>query len=656
MPNLRTKFVFGLCLSVLMVGTALGETTFLKKPVRKPNFFEQLFSGGSSNRNKPNWWQRQAEFGPDGVRTIYGDQSKMNALADGAEPAPLPGLGMGNLTYVPLATQPVFDASFAKLPATTPDADAIRNLLADKGSNIRAVDVERKAILAFYSGRNFKPVWTENGQASLRSDVVLKLFAKAAEDGLVASSYQPEILNGFDNAQAALGTDADKLAKFDVELTAAALKYGRDISGGQFDPNRLSLYHDMKVEYANADTTLSGLADASDPAAYLQGLAPKNSQYAVFKAALVKLSVKDSAPLNPIALGPLVKRDKMDDRLPAVRDRLTQLGFLASDATAPVDAKTLDNDLAIALMAMQTANKLKPTGNLDDRTVKALNYDGTDGRRLKLVDNMERLRWLPKNLGERYVFVNQAAFEVNVMDRGTSIWKSRVVVGKPMMQTNAFSDQISTIVFNPTWGVPTSIIVNDYGPKSRRDPSYLDRNGFVVTDLNGNKVSSSSVDWWGMGKNPKFNVQQPAGVGNALGELKFLFPNSHDIYMHDTPSKELFNASVRAFSHGCVRVMNPRQFAQILLGWDAAKVASKIAQGDSLSVALPQKVPVHLTYFTAWADADGNIQYYDDIYGRDASLQKAFAGLSGNQKLQGNTNIIAQGASAPKIDGDLIQN
>lgn len=655
MPNLRSKFVFGLCLSMLMAGTALGDTKILKKPVHKPNFFEQLFGGNSSNSYRPNWWQRQ-QFGADGVRVLFGNQSQMNALADGAEPAPLPGLGMGNMTYVPLATQPVFDASFAKLPSTTPDADAIRNLLADKGNNIRAVDVERKAILAFYSGRNFKPVWTENGQASPRSDVVLKLFAKAAEDGLMASSYLPEILSGFDNPQAALGTDADKLAKFDVELTAAALKYGRDISGGQFDPNRLSRYNDMKVEYANADTALSGLADATDPAVYLQDLAPKNPQYAIFKAALVKLLVKDSAPFSPIALGPLVKREKTDDRLPAVRDRLIQLGFLASDATAPVDAKVLDNDLAIALMAMQTANKLKPTGNLDDRTIKALNYDGTDDHRLKLVDNMERLRWLPKNLGERHVFVNQAAFDVNVMDHGASIWKSRVVVGKPMTQTYAFSDQISTVVFNPTWGVPASIIINEYGPKSRRDPGYLDRNGFVVTDLNGNEVSSSSVDWWGMGKNPKFGVQQPAGAGNALGELKFLFPNAHDIYMHDTPSKELFNASMRAFSHGCVRVLNPRQFAQVLLGWDANKVAANIQQGDSHSVALPQKVPVHLTYFTAWTDADGNIQYYDDIYGRDANLEKAFSGLSGNQKLQNNTNIIAQGASAPKVDSGLTQN
>ncbi|MEO7565869.1 MAG: L,D-transpeptidase family protein [Aestuariivirga sp.] len=656
MRNTRSKIVLGLFLSLAMAGTALADSKpIFKQAPRKPNFFEQLFGGGSNRDNKPNWWQRQ-EMGPDGVRVLYGNQGKMNALADGAEPAPLPGLGMGNLTYVPLPTQSVFDVAFAKLPSTTPDADAIRNLLADKATNIRAVDVEKKAILAFYAARSFKPVWTENGQATPRVDAVLKLFAKATDDGLLPVNYQPEILSGFDNPQAALGTDADKLAKFDVELTAAALKFGRNISGGQFDPNRLSRYHDMKPESANADTTILGLADAAEPAAYLESLAPKNPQYAVFKAALAKLNEQASTPITKVAFGPAVKRGKSDERLPAVRERLVQLGFLTKDSETPADPKILDDETSIALMAMQTSIKLKPTGNLDDKTIKVMNFDASDDHRVKLVDNMERLRWLPKNLGERHVFVNQAAFEVNVMDHGASVWKSRVVVGKPMTQTYAFSDQISTVVFNPTWGVPASIIINEYGPKSRRDPSYLDNQGFVVTDQNGNQVSSSSVDWWGMGKNPKFGVQQPAGAGNALGELKFLFPNAHDIYMHDTPSKELFASNMRAFSHGCVRVQNPRMFAQTLLGWDADKVASNIEQGDSHSVALPQKVPVHLTYFTAWADADGKIQYYDDIYGRDASIQKAFSGMANNRKLQNDGNIVAQTGDAPKVDGSLTQN
>lgn len=646
MRKIRSKITIGLCLSVLMVGTALGESKPIFKPApRKPNFFEQLFGGGSTSNN-PNWWQQQS--------ASDSNQRKLNLLADGAEPAPLPGLGMGNMTYVPVATQPVYDVSFANLTAASPDADAIRNVLTDKGTNIRAIDVQRKALLAFYSGRNFKPVWTENGQVTPRSEGLLKLFAQAPDEGLVAKNYQPEILSGFDNPQAALGTDANKLAKFDVELTAAALKYSHDISGGQFDPNRLSRYNDMKVEYANPDASLSGLADAVDPSAYLQGLAPKIPQYAIFKSALAALNAASGNSVSPIAPGQLVKRGKSDDRLPAVRERLMQLGFIAKDAPAPSDAKVLDNDLAIALMAMQTANKLKPTGNLDDKSIRAMKAE--DDNRRKLVDNMERLRWLPKNLGERYVFVNQAAFEVNIMDRGASVWKSRVIVGKTLNQTYAFSDQISTIVFNPTWGVPASIIVNDYGPKSRRDPSFLDRSGFVVTDLKGNRVSSSSIDWWGMGTNPKFNVQQPAGVNNALGELKFLFPNSHDIYMHDTPSKELFASDVRTFSHGCVRVQNPREFAQALLGWDAAKVAANIEQGETRSVALPQKVPVHLTYFTAWADADGNIRYYDDVYGRDASIEKAFLGTPDNQKLQNAVNIVAQTGAPPKIDDSLIQN
>ncbi len=651
MPKLRSRIVLGLCLSMLLSGTALAKT---KLPPHRPNFFEQLFGGGTSDNSRPSWWDQQK--GSNNVRVVYGKQGKMNSLADGAEPSPLPGLGMGTLAYVPPPTQQVFDAAFAKLPSTTPDADAVRNLLADKNTKIRAVEVERKAILAAYSARNFKPIWVENGQATPRSAALLKLFAKAAEDGLQPKNYQLEVLAGFDNPEAALGTDADKLAKFDVELTAAAVKYARNMSGGQFEPGRLSLYNDIKPEYVNADTAINALASSEDPAAYLQDLAPKHPQYAIFKTALDKLLENGAAPVSPISFGATVKRGKTDERLPALRERLQQLGFLAKDTEPPKDPKALDNDLAIGLMAMQTANKMKPTGNLDDQTIRILNTDHATEQRQKLVDNMERLRWLPKNLGERHVMVNQASFEVNVLDHGNSVWKSKVVVGKPMTQTYAFSDQISTVVFNPTWGVPASIIINEYGPKSRRDPSYLDRNGFIVKDQNGDQISSSSVNWWGLGKNPTIGVQQPAGAGNALGELKFLFPNAHDIYMHDTPSKELFASTMRAFSHGCVRVQNPREFAQVLLGWDEAKVASNIAQGDSHSVSLAQKVPVHLTYFTAWTDGSGNIQYYDDIYGRDEAMQKAFAYDPVNQKLQNKPNVVAQGNGTAKSEAGLTQN
>jgi L,D-transpeptidase YcbB len=369
------------------------------------------------------------------------------------------------------------------------------------------------------------------------------------------------------------------------------------------------------------------------------------------KAALAKSSV-NGPKLDQIADGPKVKPGKSDERIPTIRARLQTLGFMTAEASDTVDEMKLDQDLAIALMAFQTSKKMKPTGAIDSATIKAFNKDDTVGQHDKLVYNLERLRWLPKNLGARHVLVNQPAFEVNVMDNGKSTWKSRVIVGRPMTQTYAFSDQIETVVFNPKWGVPASIIINEYAPKMRKDLSYLDRNGFIVVDLKGNEINAKSVDWWNIGQYPTFGVQQPAGLDNALGELKFLFPNSHDIYMHDTPTKNLFANGVRDFSHGCVRVQNPREFAQVLLGWDKATVAQNIIGQESHSVPLKAKVPVHLTYFTAWADANGNVQYYDDIYGRDTAMAKALA-YDPNAKKPILTNNVAAKAT---IEGGIIQN
>ena len=222
----------------------------------------------------------------------------------------------------------------------------------------------------------------------------------------------------------------------------------------------------------------------------------------------------------------------------------------------------------------------------------------------------------------------QPAFSVRVMDGDQEIWRSRVIVGRPMTQTAAFHDEIETVVFNPSWGVPQSIIANEYLPKLRSDPSYLDRIGFKVVDARGKTVRSSAVDWWSYGSKVPFGIQQPPGRSNALGELKFLFPNSHDIYMHDTPNRELFDNERRAFSHGCVRVQNPREFASVLLGWNAEEVDRNVDGRKSQSVKLAAKVPVHLTYFTAWPDESGKITYFADIYGRDQAMDNARSAIT----------------------------
>ncbi len=198
----------------------------------------------------------------------------------------------------------------------------------------------------------------------------------------------------------------------------------------------------------------------------------------------------------------------------------------------------------------------------------------------------------------------------------------RVVVGSKAHQTNFFEDEIETVEFNPYWGVPQSIIVNEMLPKLRRDPSYLDRLGYEV-QVGGRAVSSTSVNWYG--STNAVSVRQPPSSDNALGDLKILFPNAHAIYMHDTPAKSFFNRDMRALSHGCIRLVDPRRMAAAVLGTSVEKVGEQIASGKNRAVQVPVKIPVYVAYFTAWPDKDGKVQFFDDVYDRDSYVQKAFA-------------------------------
>jgi murein L,D-transpeptidase YcbB/YkuD len=670
MPRLASKLLFGLtAVSLVLSSTALDAKEL---PKRRIGFFESLF--GSTKRQSRNsdfgnqdgqgltWWeQQQLKRRQNNINIIYGDGTEGQPVkkkkkptvspAEFTEPEPLPGLGMGTMAYQPPLVGPVFDASLAKLTTTNPEAESVWLALLNRNTKIRAVEIERKAVVAFYKANNFAPVWTAGGHITERASSLLKILSESASDGLVPFNYVPAEFNSFDGIDDEIAGDQQKLGLFDVALTAQALKYARHLSGGQFDPNRLSLYNDIKPEFVNADTVLRVVAHSPFLEAYFSSLAPKNPQYAIFKEALNK-SKGDAPAIEAIADGPTVKVGTSDPRIPIIRTKLQELNLVAEDELIISDDQILDQVTSKALKKFQKANKLKQTGSLDAITVKTFNKDNRGDDRQRLVYNMERLRWLPKNLGARYVLVNQPAFEVNVMDQGKSIWTSRVVVGRPLTQTYAFSDTIETVVFNPTWGVPASIIVNEYGPKSRKDPGYLDRNGFKVINSKGDVVSSKSIDWYNMGQAPNFGVQQPSGDGNALGEVKFVFPNAHDIYMHDTPSRNLFADTIRAYSHGCVRVQNPREFAEVLLGWTQDDIAATISTGEALPVSLKQKTPVHITYFTAWPDSSGKIRYYDDIYGRDAAIAKALA-FGTAPKKPADSEKIVENAS---ISGELIQN
>lgn len=248
------------------------------------------------------------------------------------------------------------------------------------------------------------------------------------------------------------------------------------------------------------------------------------------------------------------------------------------------------------------------------------------GKTAKLRIALEQMRWLPRQLGTRYVFLNQPAFEVSYFNGAGAPLTMRAVVGKPNAQTYFFTDRIKEITYNPYWNVPRSIVINEMLPKLWRNPSYLDRLGYEVSNSRGREVASSAVDWSAVAaQQTGIEVRQPPGAGNALGRLKIDFPNKHAIYLHDTNQKHLFAREQRALSHGCVRLEHPREMAAALLGTRVADIDRKIATEETRTERVPGDIPVYLAYFTAWPDAQGNVRYYKDVYDRDTHVVQAIA-------------------------------
>ena len=550
---------------------------------------------------------------------------------------PLPSYG--NLVYQPPKLEALRAQKLEGTPPVEPLALAVYTELADKNQGIRVTPAERKAAIAAYEANGFMPLWTTMDGLSPRGLALLAVFAVAGEDGLQPTDYLPAVLGDFDAAPETHRGDAQHLARLDLGLTAAALAYARHASGGRIEPNSLTSYNDITPQTVDPVLAMRVLSYSPFADAYLKSLQPRHFAYGAFRSALANLRAAwDEASNDPVPSGKRINPGKSDPRVALVRKRLERMGYYQpekepefpaeglerlSEPPPAADPERLDDTLAASIKAFQKKSNLKQTGAIDTLTVKALNKNTAKQDIERLVLNMDRLRWLPKDLGTRHVFVNQAAFKLEVIDHGLVVWRTNVVVGKRDTQTVAFHDRMEVVVFNPSWGIPQSIMTNEMLPILRRDPTYLDRKGFEVIDKHGKRVKSASVRWSSYGDKVPYTFHQPPGGDNALGEIKFLFPNAHDIYMHDTPSRALFQRPVRAFSHGCVRVQDPRRFAEVVAGISQEEIASRIDSGKSQSLRLKQKLPVHITYFTAWPAENGRIEFFEDIYGRDEHMEQA---------------------------------
>ncbi len=469
----------------------------------------------------------------------------------------------------------------------------------------------------FYGARHFEPMWLETAADgsegfSLNALKIIGIFKNAAAEGFRPSDYLTPALD-----VTSAGKDPQKLADLETAFSAAAFRYAHDLYMGSVLPQEVSNAIDPETKQIDAADVLVKLAQSPDPQPVFDALEPPEHEFAELKAILAKYGDgSDGAQPVVIPAGPTLKPGMSDARVPLLRQRL-------SVTDTDNSGNLYDPSLETAVEAFQSGAGETMDGIIGPGTRAALNATQNKISRDDIVANMERWRWLPHDLGAFHVLVNIPEFRVAVVQDDTPIFSTRVVVGKPSTPTPLFSNSIRNIVVNPYWNVPASIVAKEIAPAMLRNPGYVSGQNMQVVS-GGQVIDASAVDWGSVTPgNWRYTIRQLPGAGNALGRIKFLFPNDHDVYLHDTPSKSLFANAVRAYSHGCVRVQNPMDFADALLKYEPglnSSVLESMYGPTERWVTLKTHIPVHIAYFTVRVDADGTLHSYADIYGHNKKL------------------------------------
>ena len=486
------------------------------------------------------------------------------------------------------------DVAAAPAAPLDPVAEKLRELLAGKLDRLIERKNERKPIEAFYAARNYAPLWSENGAVNARAKAVIARLKDADAEGLEPSDYpMPDF---------AAAAAPEALADAEVRLTSSVLTYARHAQIGRVHYSRVAADIDYNLVPPEPAEVLGKMADAKDAGEALASYNPPHEGYRLLREKLAEARGRtgDTGPAR-IAAGPVLKIGMQDDRVPLLRERL---GLPAADNTA------FDKAVSEAVKKFQGSNGLSRTGMLNGPTIDAMNGPRRGRDTDVIIANMERWRWLPRDLGKAYVMVNIPEYMLKVVNNGSVVWRTRIVVGKPSMPTPMLSETMKYITVNPTWNVPPSIVHNEYLPALQQDPTALERIGLKV-DYN---------------RDGTVHIYQPPGDRNALGRIRFNFPNKFLVYQHDTPDKHLFAHDKRAYSHGCMRVQDPAKYAEVLLsielpheGYTQERIHHMFGSGEK-DISFPKPLPVHLTYQTASVDDAGKLVIREDIYGRDARL------------------------------------
>lgn len=476
-----------------------------------------------------------------------------------------------------------------------------------------------EALAEFYKRRDYAPLWTSRSDAARRR-AFLQALAKAEGHGLPTSRYDKDYLADlFRSARS-----QRDVGRVEVEASRLFLRYAQDIQTGVVDPAGIDKGIKRRPPRRDRLAQLEAFAKSS-PKGYLKALVPSSPEYTRLMAEKLRLE----RLLGRGGWGPQVPGGKLEPgdsgpRVVALRDRLIAMGYMKRSA-----AQSYDVELQKAVQLFQSEHGLATDGVAGPATLQEINLP-VEKRLQQVIVAMERERWLGPDRGKRHVLVNITDFHARIVENGRVVFKTRSVVGMNAYdrRTPEFSDVMEHMIINPTWNVPRSIAVKEYLPELQKDPYAVSH--LRLIDARGRVVSRDGMDFTQYNaRNFPFDMKQPPSRGNALGRVKFMFPNAQNVYMHDTPAKHLFAREVRAFSHGCIRLSDPFDFAYQLLAEQVSNPVaffkSKLETGIETKVDLKNPLPVHIIYRTAISSPKGRMEYRRDVYGRDARIFEALS-------------------------------
>jgi len=537
-----------------------------------------------------------------------------------------------------LAAQPVFGTSMS------PQAEAIRShveeVRASSTLNIAGQTISSTLVLpSLYERRNYAPVW-DNPQAVRQ---LIETLEHVDNDGLIGNDYHlPIILKLQTNNHAG---DPANAAGLDILMTDALIRLGYHLLVGKVDAEELDTNWNMTTTIGDLDTILS-LAEYIESARIpqlIEQLRPDHAYYACLQQGLVRYrTIRDQGGWQSVPDGPTLKPGMADARIPVIRERLSVTGELS---TADTTIDIYDETLTGAVKQFQQHHGLTADGVIGPATVAAMNVP-VQARIDQIKVNLERARWVLHDLPEDVVIVDITGFEVSYRREGKIVWSTLAQVGTPYRETPVFKDQIRYLEVNPTWTVPPTILQKDILPQMAKDPSYLQQKDMQVLTHDGNYVDPKTIDWSQYPqKRFPYLLRQNPGPNNALGRIKFMFPNKHLVYLHDTPNRNLFERDQRAFSSGCIRIMHPFKLAELLLDdpqWTQSRIEELVESKQTTRINLSKPVTVILMYWTVNIADDGGILFKADIYNRDAAV---LAGL--NKPFSFRNATILKGQTSP---------